>query len=84
MKSNYYVNQEEGLNNGMKKVFASYHFCQLDNPLIQGFGNFVGEFNMDAYVGRVEEFIVHLEKHIKTTLEAQLAFKLQVKVLFFR
>ena len=69
---------------GMKKVFASYHFCRLDQPLIQGFGNFVGQFNMEVYAGRVEDFIIHLEKHIKDLLEDQLKFKMQVKVLFFR
>lgn len=80
MKSNFMLKNETE----KSKVFASYHFCQIDQPLIQGFGNFVGQFDTESYRGRIEEFIIHLEKHLKTLLEEQLQKKIQVKVLYFR
>lgn len=83
MRSSFSIRSEE-LEEPMRKVFASYHFCKIENPLIQGFGNFVGQFNIDAYKDRLEEFIIHLEKHLKELLSSQLKFEVQVKVLFFK
>lgn len=68
----------------LRDVFASYHFCRLDQPLVQGFGNFVGKFNMEAYRGEPAKFIVAIEAHLKKLLEEQFGFKIQVKVMFFR
>lgn len=76
-----------------KEVFASYHFTglkpmeegDLKGILPNGFGNYVGMFNVEAYNGSsMSKFIVDLEKAIKIYLEEQLGMEVQVKVLYFR
>lgn len=67
----------------MKEVFASYHFTSHDLKF-NGFGNFIGKFHMEIYIGQMAKFIQDLEKTIAMSLENQLKMKVTAKVLYFR
>ena len=66
-----------------KQVFVSYHFTTLDGKF-NGFGNYVGEFNVEVYKGNLAKFIMDLEKSIGMSLENNLGKKVAIKVLYFR
>jgi len=66
-----------------KQVFASYHFTTMDGKY-NGFGNYVGEFNMEVYEGNLSKFVQDLEKSIKMALEENLNKELAIKILYFR
>lgn len=66
-----------------RKVFASYHFTTMDGKF-NGFGNYVGEFNMEVYEGAIDKFIIDLEKSISMALENQMGLRVAIKVLWFK
>ncbi len=68
----------------LRDVFTSFHFCQIKQPLIQGFGNTVIKMPKEKYFNELPQFIQDLELHIKNWLESQYKESMQVKVLFFR
>ncbi len=66
-----------------KKVFASYHFTSKDMKY-NGFGNYIGEFDIAAYHYDPAKFIQDLEKSISMSVSEQLKMEVNIKVLFFR
>ncbi|KKM63671.1 hypothetical protein LCGC14_1509150 [marine sediment metagenome] len=66
-----------------KQVFVSYHFTTMDAKF-NGFGNYIGEFNMEIYKGNLAKFIQDLEKSIAMSLEQNIGKKVAIKVLYFR
>lgn len=75
---------KDKMEDNLKEVFVSYHFTNLENPIQNGFGNFVGKFHPEIYSGNMGKFVQHLEKSIIAALQDQLGIKCQVKVMFFR
>lgn len=72
-----------------REVFVSYHFTgfkPLENGILpNGFGNYVGMFNVEVYNGgSMAKFIMDLEKSIKMALKNQLGMEVQVKILYFK
>lgn len=67
----------------MKEVFVSYHFTARSGKL-NGFGNYIGQFEDDAYTNDKRNFILNLEETISNLLKDKLGFEVAVKVMFFR
>ncbi|KKK52131.1 hypothetical protein LCGC14_3107980 [marine sediment metagenome] len=67
----------------MKKVFVSYHFT-TKNAKLNGFGNYIGEFDEEAYMNDIARFILDLEATISKLLGEKLNMEVGVKVLYFR
>ena len=67
----------------MKQVFVSYHFT-TKNGEYNGFGNYIGEFEGEAYVNDMRKFILDLEEIIEKNLLEKIKLEVQVKVLYFR
>lgn len=69
--------------NELRDVFVSYHFTTHDLKH-NGFGNYVGKFNTEIYVGNMAKFIQDLEKSVNLAVEEMLGTKVHVKILYFR
>ncbi len=67
----------------MKQVFVSFHYTAKDKS-VNGFGNYVGEFNPDDYVNNLRDFILDLEKQIAGVFEDQTKIPCNIKVMFWR
>ncbi|HEC37464.1 hypothetical protein LCGC14_0476700 [marine sediment metagenome] len=67
----------------MKQVFASYHFT-AKNGKLNGFGNYLGEFDEEIYERDMGRFILDLEKTIANQLLEKISLEVQVKILYFR
>ncbi len=67
----------------MKEVFASYHYTTTDLKF-NGFGNYIGEFDEEAYLNDKAKFILDLQKTIAIQLADQMGMECQIKVLYFR
>jgi hypothetical protein len=67
----------------MKEIFASYHFTTLDQKF-NGFGNYVGKFNISLYLNNMSKLVLDLEKSIAMALESELKLKVQIKLMYFR
>ncbi len=67
----------------MKQVFVSYHFT-TKNGEYNGFGNYISEFEEEAYINDMRKFILDLEEIIAEKLLEKIKLKVQVKVLYFR
>lgn len=66
-----------------RKIFASYHFTSLDLKF-NGFGNYVGEFDVESYKDDPGKFILDLEKSVSMAVSEKLKMEVTVKVLYFR
>jgi len=67
----------------MKQVFVSFHYTAKDKS-VNGFGNYIGEFNPDDYVNNLRNFILDLEKQIALVFENQTKIACNIKVMFWR
>ncbi len=67
----------------MKQVFVSFHYTAKDKS-VNGFGNYIGEFNPDDYVNNLRDFILDLEKQIAGVFENQTKIACNIKVMFWR
>ncbi len=67
----------------MKKVFVSYHFT-AKNGKMNGFGNWMGEFEEGQYESDPAKFILDTQETIEKLLSEKLKMEVGVKVLFFR
>lgn len=67
----------------MTNVFVSYHFTTKDGKL-NGFGNYIGQFNNEDYKDNLAFFILQLEKEIAKAVEEKINMPVSVKVLYFR
>ncbi len=67
----------------MKQVFVSFHYTAKDKS-VNGFGNYVGEFNPNDYVNNLRDFILDLEKQIAGVFENQTKIPCTIKIMFWR
>ncbi len=67
----------------MKEVFASFHYTAKDKS-VNGFGNYVGEFNPEQYQNNLRDFILDLEKQITQVFEDQTGIPCTIKIMFWR
>ena len=67
----------------MKQVFVSFHYNAKDQS-IHGFGNYIGEFDEEAYQNDLRNFILDLEKTIAKVFEDKTKIECAVKIMFFR
>ncbi len=67
----------------MKQVFVSFHYTAKDKS-VNGFGNYVGEFNPGDYVNDLRSFILMLEETITKVFEDQTGIKCSIKIMFWR
>ncbi|HEC39532.1 MAG TPA: hypothetical protein ENI29_14930 [bacterium] len=67
----------------MKQVFVSFHYTAKDKS-VNGFGNYVGEFNPDDYLNDLRNFILDLEEKITKVFEDQTKIPCAIKVMFWR
>ena len=67
----------------MTEVFVSYHFT-AKNGKMNGFGNYIGEFEKGSYEDNMKSFILDLQETITKLLEEKLGMSVGVKILFFR
>ena len=67
----------------MKQVFVSFHYTAKDGS-VNGFGNYVGEFDPEVYMNNLREFILSLEKTITKVFEDQTKIPCKIKVMFWR
>ncbi len=67
----------------MKQVFVSYHYVAKDGS-VNGFGNYIGEFNPEDYVNDLRNFILMLEETIAKVFEDQTKIPCNIKVMFWR
>lgn len=67
----------------MKQVFVSFHYTAKDKS-VNGFGNYVGEFDPEVYMDNLREFILSLEKTIAEVFESQTKIPCTIKVMFWR
>jgi len=65
----------------MKKVFVSYHW--MSNK-VNGFGNWIGEFEEGAYEDDPAKFILDVERTISELLTNKLNIEVKARVLWFR
>lgn len=65
------------------KIFVSYHFVAKDSR-INGFGNWIGEFNMEEYKDDLASFILDAQREIENLLKDKLKMEVAVKVIYFR
>lgn len=67
----------------MKQVFVSYHYVARDGG-VNGFGNYIGEFNPEDYQNDLRNFILMLEETIAKVFEDQTRIPCTIKVMFWR
>ena len=67
----------------MTQVFVSYHYTSTDLKY-NGFGNYIGEFDEEAYLDDKAKFILDLQEAISNVLQEKIKMECQIKVLFFR
>ncbi len=67
----------------MRKVFVSYHFTAKDGKM-NGFGNWMGEFEEGQYESSPEKFILDAQETIEKLLLQKLNMEVGVKILFFK
>ena len=67
----------------MKKIFMSYHFTSKDGKM-NGFGNWIGEFEEGQYDNDPAKFILDAQETIERLLKDKLKFEVGVKILNFR
>lgn len=67
----------------MRELFVSYHFT-AKNGKINGFGNYIGAFDEEAYTDDKRKFILDLEEAIANQVEKKISLQVQVKVLNFK
>ena len=67
----------------MKKIFMSYHFTAKDGKM-NGFSNWIGEFEEGQYESDPAKFILDAQETIEKLLKDKLKFEVGVKILFFR
>ncbi len=77
------IKQLERREEKMTQVFVSYHYTTKDLKF-NGFGNYIGEFDEEAYSDDKKNFILDLQEAISKELQDQINMECQVKVLFFR
>jgi len=69
--------------NIMKQVFVSYHYVAKDGS-VNGFGNYVGEFDPEIYRDDLKSFILNLQAEIEHEFETQTKIPCNIKVMFWR
>lgn len=65
------------------QVFASYHWTSKNGKL-NGFGNWMGQFDKAAYTNNPREFLLDMERTISNLLTEKLQKEVQVRILYFR
>lgn len=67
----------------MKEVFVSYHYTAKDKS-VNGFGNYIGQFNPEDYINDLRNFILDLESQIAKVFEEQTGIPCSIKIMFWR
>ena len=67
----------------MKQVFVSFHYTARDRK-VNGFGNYIGEFDPEEHENDLRSFILFLEKTIAKVFEEQTQIPCTIKIMFWR
>jgi len=67
----------------MKQVFVSYHYTANDHS-VNGFGNYIGQFNPENYENDLRSFILDLQQEIGRVFEDQTGIPCSIKIMFWR
>ena len=67
----------------MKQVFVSFHYTAKDKS-VNGFGNYIGEFEEENYFNNLRQFILDLESNVAKVFEDQTKIPCTIKIMFWR